>query len=417
MKNQHRYHYGIIGYGFLLMFIMYAIQSLQSLFMVPVTESLNMQRSEFSLVFSIGGLAMAFAVPVVVKFLQRYSAKIVITTSILLASIGFAAFSVATKSWHFYLIAVVMGIGMAGCTNMVISLMVNNWFEDRKGLAMGIVFTGNGFGVALLTPLMTYTLTQYGWQFSYVFFGAMMGVICLPFTWLLAYKKPEERGVTPYRDEKRTEKAEVTEAGLEMTGAQLQDIKFKPFFWLYMVSMFLIILAIGGIHSHIIPYLTDLGHSGAFSSFVFSLLAISMIVGKILLGAIFDSKGSRAGLLFLGVCFTVGIVCLLMAKQSIFAIIFALFYGCGCIMPSVGISYLTASYFGQRDYAEILSIVNVLSVVGGSLGPFLSGVVYDIMGGYQLIWTIELVGFVLAIIALWWLKGYLKRYQNVWRVE
>ena len=62
MKKKNFYYYGIIFYCFMLMFLIFAIiKSLHSLFLVPVTESLGMKRSEFSLIFSITGLSVAIA--------------------------------------------------------------------------------------------------------------------------------------------------------------------------------------------------------------------------------------------------------------------------------------------------------------------------------------------------------------------
>ena len=74
------YHYGVAIYGFMLMFFMYTIvKSLHSLFLVPVTESLGMERSAFSLITTIFGLSLAFALPLVTKLLKRYPARPIVT--------------------------------------------------------------------------------------------------------------------------------------------------------------------------------------------------------------------------------------------------------------------------------------------------------------------------------------------------
>lgn len=195
LRKEKFFGYWIIFYCFVLMFFVFTIiKSLHSLFLVPVTESLGMERSAFSLIFTITGLSVAVALPVVSKLLNRYSVKIVATVGVLMASLGFAAYSLARESWHFYLIALIVGAGTAGCTNVVIALLINNWFIDRKGMALGIAFTGSGFGTALISPILSHCLLQYGWQFSYVCFGLLMGAVCVPLTWLLAYKKPSEKG-------------------------------------------------------------------------------------------------------------------------------------------------------------------------------------------------------------------------------
>ena len=407
MKQHHYFYYGIIFYCFVLMFFIFAIiKSLHSLFLVPVTESLQMGRSDFSLIFTISGLSVAIALPMISKLLRKYSAKLIISCSIFMVAGGFSAYALASKSWHFYLIALVVGAGTAGCTNMVASLLINNWFEDRKGFALGVAFTGSGFGAALISPIMTKLLAEYGWQFSYVFWGSVIGIICLPLTWLLAYQKPAERGVLPYRQE---QKAKVVNQTVSETGFLLQDIKTKSFFWLYLAAMFFWSLALGGVHIHIPAYLTDLGHSASFVAFIYSAQAVCLIGGKLVLGVIFDEKGSRAGILFMASTFLLALICLFLSRQSVLAILFALLYGCGSTFTSVGIPYLAGSFFGQRNYAEILSIVNMVYVLGAALGPFISGKMYDITGGYVLIWKIELVLFVLSVILLLYLKNYLEK--------
>ena len=225
-----------------MFFIYTIIKTLHSMFLVPVTESLGMERSEFSLLFTISGISVAFALPIVTKLLKKYPARIVVGICILMASGGFAAFSLARASWQFYIISAIVGAGTAGCTQMVASLFINNWFEDRRGLALGVAFTGSGFGTAVLSPLLTSLLAGYGWQFSYVVMGALIALFCLPMTFLFAYKTPGERNEEPYRDQKANDlKANDSKpepvSQKAVTGPLLKEIRVKMFFWIYMLSV------------------------------------------------------------------------------------------------------------------------------------------------------------------------------------
>lgn len=96
MKQHNYFYYGIIFYCFVLMFFIFAIiKSLHSLFLVPVTESLQMGRSEFSLIFTISGLSVAVALPIISKLLRKYSAKLIISCSIFMVAGGFSAYALA----------------------------------------------------------------------------------------------------------------------------------------------------------------------------------------------------------------------------------------------------------------------------------------------------------------------------------
>lgn len=417
MKKQNYYCYGIVVYCFVLMFFIFTIvKSLHSMFLVPVTESLGMERSAFSLLFTIAGVAVAFALPVVTKLLKKYPTRLVVGVCGLMVAGGFASYSLARTSWHFYIIAAIVGVGTAGCTQMVASLLINNWFEDRRGLALGIAFTGSGFGTAVLSPLLTRMLADYGWQFSYVALGALIGLFCLPLTFLFAYQKPADRNAEPYRDKKATadqpEKAAEPKA---ITGPLVKDIRGKAFFWIFLLAICIWSITIGGVHTHIAAYLTDIGHSAGFIAFVYSTQAVCIIASKILLGMIFDAKGSKAGILFMGISFIMAMICLILSREPMLAVLFAVVYSCGSIFTSVGYPYVTSSFFGQRDYAEILSMVTIAYTIGASSGPFISGLMFDLTGSYQLIWRIYLVLFILALATVLILKRYLeKRYQKVW---
>ena len=253
MSNNKWKCFQIVGYCFILMFLIQTIVgSLHSLFLVPVTEGLGMERSAFSLMFTIAGFAGVASLPVVTKLLQKYPAKYVISLFILMTGGGFTMFSQATELWHFFAIAVVMGAGNSGCTLMVASLLINNWFEDRKGLALGIGLTGSGFGAALLSPVVTHLLTTYGWRTSYLLCGLTMLAVCVPLTLIFASINPAEKNAQPYRD--GSAKKDDKPVNTETQGPEMKAIRTKGFFVAFLFGMAGWSFAIGGIHSHFPAY-------------------------------------------------------------------------------------------------------------------------------------------------------------------
>ncbi len=412
------YHYGVAIYGFMLMFFMYTIvKSLHSLFLVPVTESLGMERSAFSLITTIFGLSLAFALPLVTKLLKRYPARPIVTVCIIMTAGGFAAFSLARTAWQFYVLALIVGCGTAGCTNMVVALLINNWFYAKRASVLGLVLTGSSFGVAVLSPVLTAILGSFGWQAAYVFSGASMAIVCLPMTFLFAYQKPAERGLEPYNG-KETEKTDFQNVAPKVKDSQgpaMEDIRGKLFFWIYLIAMFFWCIAIGGVHLHIAAYLTDLGHSAGFIAMIFSGQSLCAIGAKLVVGVVFDKKGTLAGTMFLALSLGLALICLLMAKNPVLALLFALFYGGGSIFTTMGVPNLAGGFFGQRSYADVLSMTNIAYVIGAAVGPYVSGKVFDITGSYQLIFTIYFTLFVVAAVTACVLKVYLdKRYRKEW---
>lgn len=407
MQKQKFFGYWIVFYSFIVMFFLFTIvRSIHSLFMVPVTEALGMERSAFSFLFTISGISVAFALPVVTKLLRRFSVRTILVWSILMVSAGFASYSMARVPWHFYVIAAIVGCGTAGCTNMVLSLLINNWFIDKKGLAMGITFTGSGFGAVCITPVLTQSIHTLGWQASYVLCGAVMACVCIPLTFLLVYQSPRDKGQAPYREE-GSQPTEAQEA--EQIGLMYRDIKTKPYFWLYLLIILAATITLGGVHMHIPAYLSDIGHTSSFVAMIIMLQSLCLIPGKILLGEIFDHFGSKVGTVFLGLTLSAAYICLIFAKTPILAIAFAVFYGCGATFTTVGIPYLTGSIFGQRDYPKILSVTNIAYMIGIATGPFVSGLAYDALGQYHWTWMTYLLVYAVSMVLLVLLEINLKK--------
>lgn len=52
---------------------------------------------------------------------------------------------------------------------------ITHWFKRKRGLAIGLAFTGSSFGGVLLPIVLNQTLRLYGWQWSMRIFGFIVG--------------------------------------------------------------------------------------------------------------------------------------------------------------------------------------------------------------------------------------------------
>jgi MFS family permease len=128
-EKTSRFFYGwwiVIG-GFILHFIGIGIGiNAIGVFFKPVVESLGFSRGDFSLYFTISALSMMLAAPFIGKLLEKIDVRIVMGVSTTLLAAGFALFSQCTTLTHFYLVAVIVGIGHAGSHIIPVSMMINN---------------------------------------------------------------------------------------------------------------------------------------------------------------------------------------------------------------------------------------------------------------------------------------------------
>ena len=125
--------------------------------------------------------------------------------------VGFFCYSFCRSLTGFYLCAVVVGISVSFLTFLPFTLIISNWFEEKRGTALGICFMGRGLGGMLMNTLTAVLLDRYGWRASYRVIGVMMLVILIVMIWFVIRATPEQMGLQPLRKkESGTPAAEIS---------------------------------------------------------------------------------------------------------------------------------------------------------------------------------------------------------------
>ncbi|SCZ79634.1 MFS transporter [Acidaminobacter hydrogenoformans] len=423
------YGWWIVFLGFMLMAVSFSIiMSCHSLFVLPVSQSLGISRGEFTLTLTLVGLSAAASSAWVGKVLSRSkSLKRSMTLFVLWAGLVFAAFSAARATWHFYALAVLLGPGFVGSSNLAGSLLVNQWFVARRGFALGLVAAGSGIGTALLSPIITKVIVGWGWQMGYLFSGALILLICLPLVTKLATRSPSDAGLSPLglspnssassltdsqsptnpeipTDPQTSAPPQASPGSIATPGLTLSELKAMPAFWLFFVTMFLLCVVIGGSQLTIVAYFREIGYTAEFAALMFSVQALGMLVGKLSLGAIFDWLGARGGILIATAALAITMVGYLNAAALPIALASSILIGMAASMSTVGNAYLTGSFFGSKDFGNVYGLVNITMITGATTGPLVTNLIYDRTGSYSLAWMGFLVLILLCGVSLIYLQ-------------
>jgi len=391
------YAWLIVLAGFLITFSgMGVVNSMSGVLIKPICESLGFARGTFTFHRTVMTLVGAFLLPVYVKVYNRIGIKkAMIACSISIAAVTFA-YSFATEIWHFYLIALLNGVFINGPSFLTVGILINNWFEDKRGMATGIAYAGSGIGSAVLIPLVAQIAESMNWQAVYRFAGAAILLILLPVVLFLVKDQPQDMGLKPYRKYSATG-IHANDADAGGTGVVFSQAVKTPMFWMLILSFFLLSIMAGGPNINTVPYLTDIGYSTAFASFIMSLLMLTHMTGNVALGGFFDRFGMLKGSLLLSLCCIIFPILAINAKNSAFIWIYTLFYGVASAGFATPATVFVSTYFGKKDFAAIFSVFTIATQVGTALaGPSMS-FIYDITGSYFWGW-IMLLGFGLIIL-------------------
>jgi MFS family permease len=397
MADKGRIHYAwwIVVAGFLLNLAgIGIIMNSMGVFFKPVIESLGFTRGSFALYFTIAALAMMVMAPLMGKLLERYDIRLVMGICTTLMTVSFALFSQCRTLAQFYTLSIFMGIGSAGTHIIPVSMMVTNWFEEKRGLAMGIVFAATGIGGFIFNPFSNWLIENHGWENAYLTLGIIVGICTIPMALFVVRVRPSDKGLAPYG----AEAGSAAHKEAAASGFTAREALRAPAFWLLAGMILFIAVANMGVLHHIVPYLTDIGISPSTAAALMSLHMAVLVVGKLVMGDLADRIGLMRSLIACIVGLTVSIGLLYGAAVFWVAVAFNVLFGFAISVRTVLPPLMTASCLGQKHFGVIYGFLNVFTTLGSAIGVPLSGFIHDWTQSYHKAFALYIALGVLAAV-------------------
>ena len=331
----------------------------------------------------MGGLPiMTFAVlvasPAVGLLADRYGVRRVALASVVLFSLSVMSFALSSGSLtQFYVTWGVMAVAGAGTLPVTWTRAVNNRFDVRKGLALGLALLGTGVFGFLVKPLTAWLIAEHGWRAAYVVVGALPLVLALPVAWVFFHDVGNRNASAADRRSADAARAANT-PGMSL-GQAAKDWRF----WVLAVAFMLISFGVGGPIPNMENILKTAGFAPADIVSLAATIGLSVIVGRILGGWLIDRYWAP------GVAFVMlaspAIACWLMAggamdKNIAYFSIFLIGFAAGVEYDLM--AFLTARYFGMRHYSAIYGTLYGFFALGAGIGPVVFGKSFDRTGSY-----------------------------------
>lgn len=370
------------------------VMSLANVYLLSVTEDMAISRSAFTLVNTITQSMGIIFSPIVAKKLATGDLK-KIQTIALIAFVGaYFSFSFATAVWQLYLLAIVLGIAYTSSTLIPVSMMITNWFEEKRGLAMSIAMAGIGLGGFIFSPVLSYLLTTFGWRASYRIMAILLLAITIPISLFVLKKSPSEMGLQAYGATKKAEQMTHEEKESALTVNQLIR---QPVFLMLVFGIFCNGLLNSGSLGQFPPALEEM-HGVVVKSSIISLYSLVGIFGKLILGWIDDRFGTVKSAIFGCGFMTLAFILLLNGHQLVMIYLMAFCFGLGTPIGTVSPPLITARIYGRKHYAEVYGIISSISQVGLTLGSLIIASIYDKTGSYQNGWKLLIVLTIITMI-------------------
>jgi len=292
--------------------------------------------------------------------IDRYGPRRLMASGALMMGVALIGLSFANSLGLFYLFYLFNALGYVCGGPLPCQVLISKRFERNRGKAMGIAYLGIGAGGAL-APLIAARLEQgFGWHRALCTLGVLIILIAVPLPLLL---------------KERRRAADNQQAPQPMV--PVRDILKNPAFYLLAVGSLCSIGAVGGIGQHLKLYLRDLDFSQSGAANIMSLVLLSSLVGRVLMGWLADSFNRKHVMIVICLCVAGAIPLLLLPAFPGRIYLFAAIFGIGLGGDYMIIPLMAGDLFGVRALGRTMGIILVADGVAESAFPMLVGALYN----------------------------------------
>lgn len=339
-------------------------------------------------------LSVFISGPFVGSLADRYGVRKVILVSIILFSVAFSTFAFGNGSllMFYFSWGLIAAVG-AGTLPITYTRAVNLWFEDKKGLALGLSLMGTGLFGALIKPITAWLIAEFGWRLAYVAIAALPLLIALPIALLFFYEHPKSKS-----NLKNNSSPETTPI---QTGMTLKAVLKDRRFWTICIGIIPISFALGGPIPNMENLLMNKGFNKIDVASMVPLIGISVILGRLVGGWLIDHFWAP------GVAFVLlslpAIACWVLASAEITPVvammsIFLIGFASGVEYDLI--AFLIARYFGMKAYSAIYGFIYAAFVLGAGFAPMIFGKVYDKFNSYDSALIFSMFGLLIGAFML-----------------
>ncbi len=374
-----------------------------SIFLGPIRSELGFSAAQMFIAPLAVTLAAAFSAPLVGALIDRTGARTIIVVSFLFEAAILASFYFLTD-WlpGLYLRYALLGILAVGTTHVAFARIIALWFDRRRGLALGMALAGVGVGGIVMPLLCQGLISAFGWRLAYVVLAMLVAVLGVSMVLLLLRDSPAAMGLQPDGDLPGSNPAGAVQDGAVVltSGVTLQAARTTGFYWMMLLTFFVVGVALQAMMLHMVPLLRGRGISAEVAAAAQSTIFAGLLAGRLITGWLMDRFfAPRVALAFL-LAPIVGVGALAMGADGGFAFVAAALIGLAAGAEVDVIAYLTSRYFGMLQFSRIYGTFYALYSLGGGVGPLLTAEGVERGGGYGPVLWVHVLLLLAAAVSL-----------------
>jgi len=385
VKKSQRLHWAWIIFGicWIDLFVNYSARLGYGVILPEMIRTLGFGRAAVGSIYNFYLIVYIIISPFTGYLSDRFGARRVITTCLLILSLGIFFMGTVSSLWPACFFFAIAGLGATGMWAPVVAL-VQRWVAiKRRGITMGVVATGFGLGLATVGAVFPWVVDNFSWRYAWYFLGGM-ALALVPLNALLLRSDPESIGLQPW-GQKEAPSNPNADTNTPKTRISLGALFKDSRFWLIGLSYFAVAYSLFCITTFMVDYAQyQLGFTKVLSSRLASVHGIGQVVGVLTVLPLSDSLGRKKTILISNALIVVALVAIVVIGKQLLLLYF--FVGCvgiayGTTFPIYGLC--AGDYFPRRAIATVVGAWTPLYGCGAILTHWISGNLRDSTGVYD----------------------------------
>ncbi|QIB33877.1 MFS transporter [Ancylobacter pratisalsi] len=362
--------------GCMIAMVTFGPRASSGIFMLPMTGDYGWGRDTFGLAIAIQNLVWGIGTPFAGAVADRFGVVRVLCVGAVVYAVGLVLMAYSSTPLMLQLSAgALIGFGLSGCSfNIVLAAFGKMLPERWRPLAFGAGTAAGSFGQFLFPPLAAGLNAAIGWHETLIVFGFVM-LLVMPFSLALAGERVE------------TKAGDLPQQSI---AAALGEAFGHRSYVLLVLGFFTCGFQLAFVTTHLPAYLIDRGLSISVGGWTLAVIGLANMVGS--LGSGWLSSRMPRRYLLAAIYFARGLaiaVFVLLPASPVTSIIFGVVLGLLWLSTVPPTSGLVMLMFGTRYLAMLYGFAFFSHQVGGFLGVWLGGLLYEQLGSYDLVWWLS----------------------------
>lgn len=411
----------IVAIVFLTMLTSSAALGLPGAFMQPLSREFGWSAEEISSALAVRFALFGLMGPFAAILMERYGLRRIICAALTLVAVGLILVTRMTQLWQLVALwGIVLGLG-TGMTALVLGAVVaNRWFDQRRGLVLGLLTASSATGQLVFLPLAAWLIDRFGWRYAItpVFISCLV-VAILAFCFIR--NRPQDLGLTAFgaagsgapgsgapgsgaagsgaAGSGAPGQTNTSHAGPAATTSVLVPPKpsfMEPLrvlnaasrsstFWVLFGTFFICGLSTSGlIQTHFISLCGDFGLAALPAASVLAMMGAFDFVGTILSGWLSDRYDNRKLLFWYYGLRGLSLFWLPHSEFTLYGLsFFAMFYGLDWIATVPPTVKLASATFGKEKAGMVFGWIFAGHQLGGAFAAYGAGLSRTVLLSYS----------------------------------